>query len=310
MPPEVGATRLDDHVLVVVVLALGAAVVYGASDFLGAFAARRIDLVTATLFNYAVAAVLIVIAVLIVGGAWSTGAFWSGVTCGALAVFGLLAFYGVLAIGPMSLLSPLIALIQSIVPVAIAAATGQGLSVVGWIAIGIGVVALVLLAPAPQRGRQHISLRAGLLAVASGLLLGASLIVLDFAPKDSGVIPAMWEIVTGTVILAIVWLVLRAIGTQRPGLSFLKPSADAVRTLSARRAWLAAAASGVLVAFADTFIVLALHLGNLAVVSVLTSLYPVLTVILAATVLKERMTKLQFVAVGLVIAASLLFSAS
>jgi drug/metabolite transporter (DMT)-like permease len=295
-------------VLIVVVLALGAAAVYGASDFFGAFAARRIPLVTATLFNYAVASLLIVPAVFIVGGAWSNGALWTGVLCGTLAVFGLLAFYGVLAIGPMSLLSPLIALIQSIVPVAIAAVTGQGLSVLGWVAIGIGVVALLLLAPAPKRGQEHISLRGAVLAVASGLLLGASLIVLDFAPKDSGVIPAMWEIVTGTAILGLAWLVLRAVG-PRPGLSFLQPGPDAVRTLSNRKAWVAAAVSGVLVAFADTFIVLALHLGNLAVVSVLTSLYPVVTVILAATVLKERMTKLQFVAVGLVIAASLLFSA-
>jgi drug/metabolite transporter (DMT)-like permease len=46
------------------------------------------------------------------------------------------------------------------------------------------------------------------------------------------------------------------------------------------------------------------------VVSVLVALYPVLTVILAATILKERMSRLQVVAVGLVIAASLLFSAS
>ena len=295
--------------LIVVVLALGAAAVYGASDFFGAFAARRIHLVTATLFNYAVAAVVILPAIAIVGGAWSSGAMWSGVICGALAVFGLLAFYGVLAIGPMSLLSPLIALIQSVVPVAIAALTGQGLSVLGWVAIGIGIVALLLLAPARKRGQDHISRRGALLAVASGLLLGASLIVLDFAPKDSGVVPAVWEILTGMAILAIVWVGLRLLGRRASVFSFLQPGPDAVRTLSSRRAWLAAAFSGVLVAFADTFIVLALHLGNLAVVSVLTSLYPVVTVILAATLLKERMTKLQFVAVALVIAASLLFSA-
>jgi drug/metabolite transporter (DMT)-like permease len=296
-------------VLIVVVLALGAAAVYGASDFFGAFAARRIHLVTATLFNYAVATVVILPAIVIVGGVWSSGAMWSGMVCGTLAVFGLLAFYGVLAIGPMSLLSPLIALIQSIVPVAIAALTGQGLSPIGWIAIAVGLVALVLLAPAPKRGQTHISLRGGLLAVASGLLLGASLIVLDLAPKNSGVVPAFWEILTGTVILAISWLVLRALGTRASVLAFLQPGPDAVRTLSSQRAWLAAALSGVLVAFADTFIVLALHLGNLAVVAVLTSLYPVLTVILAWAILKERMTRLQFVAVALVIAASLLFSA-
>lgn len=290
-------------------LGLGAAAVYGASDFFGAFSARRIHLVTATFFNYAIALVAILPALAIVGGAWSDGALVSGVVSGALAVFGLLAFYGVLAVGPMSLLSPLIALIQSVVPVAIAAVTGQGLSLVGWVAIGIGIVALLLLAPAPRRGQTHISLRGALLAVASGLLLGASLIVLDFAPKNSGVVPALWEIMTGTAILAVIWLIVKLLGTGRPALSFLQPGAEAVRSLSSRRAWLAAAVSGILVAVADTFIVLALHIGNLAVVSVLTSLYPVVTVILAATVLKERMTKLQFVAVALVIAASLLFSA-
>ena len=295
--------------LIVVVLGLGAAAVYGASDFFGAFAARRIHLVTATLFNYAVATVFILPALLLVGGAWSSEAVRTGVLAGTLAVFGLLAFYGVLAIGPMSLLSPLIALIQSIVPVAIAALTGQGLSVIGWIAIGIGIVALLLLAPPPRRGQERISLRGGLLAVASGLLLGASLIVLDLAPKDSGVVPAVWEIFAGTAILAIVWVILRLLGTRTSALSFLEPGPDAVRTLSSRRAWLAAAFSGALVAFADTFIVTALHLGNLAVVSVLTSLYPVVTVILAWAILKERMTRLQFVAVALVVVASLLFSA-
>jgi drug/metabolite transporter (DMT)-like permease len=297
-------------VLIVVVLSLGAAAVYGASDFFGAFAARRIHLVTATLFNYAVAAVGIVPFVLLIGGAWSSAAFWSGLVAGTLAVFGLLAFYGVLAVGPMSLLSPLIALIQSVVPVAIAAVTGQGLSPVGWIAIAIGVVALLLLAPPPKRGTEHISLRGGMLAVASGLLLGASLIVLDFAPKNSGVVPALWEILTGTGILAVAWLALRLRGARGPTLGFLEPPREVNASTSSARAWISAAVSGILVAFADTFIVLALHRGNLAVVSVLTALYPVVTVILAATVLKERMTTLQFIAVGLVIAASLLFSAS
>jgi len=298
--------------MIVVILGLGAALIYGASDFFGAFAARRIHLVTGTLFNYAVATVGIVIVLLFVGGAWSPLAVWTGVACGVVAVFGLLAFYGVLAIGPMSLLSPLIALIQSIVPVGAAVITGQVLTPLAWVAIGIGVVALLLLAPKPEPGRQHITLRAAVLAVASGLLLGVSLVILDFAPHDSGVVPSVTEIAAGTAVLAIVWLVLRILpaGARTGALSFLQPGPDAVATLSSRRAWLAAAASGVLVSGADALIVLDLHVGNLAIVSVLVALYPVLTVILAATVLKERMTRLQFAAVGLVIVASLLFSAT
>jgi drug/metabolite transporter (DMT)-like permease len=295
---------------VVVALGLGSALVYGASDFFGAFAARRIPLITATLVNYAIATVGILVAVLIAGGAWSPRAMAVGALCGVLAVFGLLAFYGVLAVGPMSLLSPVIALIQSVVPIAAAALTGQALGPIAWVAIGIGILALLLLAPRRANGREHISVRGALLAVASGLLLGASLVVLDFAPRDSGVVPAVWEILTGLVVLAIVWLVLRLGPGRSAALAFLQPGEEAVRSLSARRAWLAVAASGLLTALADSFIVLDLHVGNLAIVSVLVALYPVLTVILAATVLKERMTRLQFVAVGLVIVASLLFTAS
>jgi drug/metabolite transporter (DMT)-like permease len=297
--------------IAVVAFGLGAAIVYGVSDFFGAFAARRIHLVTATLFNYAVATVAIVIVVWILGGVWSPGAILWGSVCGVLAVFGLLAFYGVLAIGPMSLLSPVIAMIQSVVPVAAAVITGQALTPLAWVAIAIGLVALLLLAPRPQPGRTHITPRAAILAVASGLLLGVSLTTLDFAPHNSGVVPSVLEIVAGLVVLAVVWLVLRLLPNQGGGtLAFLQPGPDAVATLSARRAWIAAAASGVLVAIADAFIILDLHIGNLAVVSVLVALYPVLTVILAATVLKERMSKLQFVAVALVIVASLLFSST
>jgi drug/metabolite transporter (DMT)-like permease len=296
--------------LIVVALGLGSAVVYGASDFFGAFAARRIHLVTATMFNYGVASVAILILLPILGGAWSPAAIWTGVITGVLAVAGLLAFYGVLAIGPMSLLSPLIALIESIVPVTVSAVTGQALSPLAWVAIAIAVVAIILLAPPRKSGGERISARAALLAAFSGLMLGVSLVVLDASPQDSGVIPAVGELVVGLVVLVIIWLVLRFVPPRGGAMSFLQPGEDAVRTLSAPRAWSAAAASGLLTAAADTFVVFGLHVGNLAVVSVLIALYPVVTVILAAAILKERMTKLQIVGVVLVIAASLLLSAA
>jgi drug/metabolite transporter (DMT)-like permease len=296
--------------LLVVALALGSAIVYGASDFFGAVAARRLNLVRATMYNYAVASVVVLAALPLLGGAWSSAAIWSGAVSGVLAVFGLLAFYGVLAVGPISLLSPLIALIQSIVPVTFAAVTGQALTPLAWVAIGIAVVAILLLAPRADAGHDRISARGALLAVASGLLLGGSLITLDAAPHDSGIVPAVIEIVLGFLILAAIWLLVRNSPALAGPLAFLEPGVDAVRTSTARSAWIATAASGLLTGIADTLIVYGLHVGNLAVVSVLLALYPVTTVILAAAVLKERVTKLQLVAIVLVIAASLLLSAA
>jgi drug/metabolite transporter (DMT)-like permease len=294
---------------VVVALGLGAAAVYGASDFFGASAARRLNLVSATAFNYAVAMVVSIIGVLVVGGAWSDRAAWAGVITGVLAVIGLLAFYGVMAIGPMSVLSPVIALIQSAVPVTVAAVTGQALNPIGWFAVGLAVVAILLLSPPPRRGGQRISPRAAVLAILSGLTLGASMVALDTAPANSGVVPALWEITSGLVVLLIL-LGIRALRPRARWLGMFEPTSVGGNLISARRAWTEAGASGILTGFADCLIVIALHVGNLAVVSILVALYPVVTIILAATVLKERIGRLQYVGIALVIVASLLLTAS
>jgi drug/metabolite transporter (DMT)-like permease len=294
--------------LVIVALGLGAAAVYGASDFFGASAARRLNLISATTFNYAIAMVVILVGVLVVGGTWSDRAAWTGIIGGFFAVLGLLAFYGVLAIGPMSLLSPIIALIQSAVPVAVSAITGQALTLTAWLAIGLAVVAILLLSPPPKRGRDHISIRGAALAVFSGLTLGLTLVVLDQAPKDSGVVPAAWEIASGLVVLLAV-LGFRAIRPRARWLAVFEAGSGGAG-LSARRAWIESAGSGVLTAVADCFVIIGLHLGNLAVVSVLIALYPVVTVILAAAILKERIGRLQYVGIALVIVASLILTAS
>jgi drug/metabolite transporter (DMT)-like permease len=54
----------------------------------------------------------------------------------------------------------------------------------------------------------------------------------------------------------------------------------------------------------------ALHLGNLAVVSVLSSLYPLATVLLAAIVLRERISRIQVLGIALAILAAVLLSVS
>ena len=201
-------------------------------------------------------------------------------------------------------------LIESVVPVAISIITGQPLNLIGWLAIGVAVVALLLMSPPPRPGRDRITPQGAILAVISGLLLGGSLVALDLAPHDSGVVPAVWEIVVGLAVLVVAWALMRGIPLRGGALAFVEPSPATRGSITARRAWIATAASGLLTTAADAFIVMALHLGNLAVVSVLVALYPVVTVILAATILRERMGKLQIVAIVLVIVASILFSGS
>ena len=60
----------------------------------------------------------------------------------------------------------------------------------------------------------------------------------------------------------------------------------------------------------NILLVLALHSGNLAVVAVLVSLYPLATVVLAWFVLKERLSLVQFFGVALAITAAVLLGMS
>ncbi len=65
--------------------------------------------------------------------------------------------------------------------------------------------------------------------------------------------------------------------------------------------WLAIGAGALLVT-GNILLVVGLHLGDLAVMSVLTSLYPLGTVLLAITILRERLTVVQVIGIVLAIA--------
>ena len=70
--------------------------------------------------------------------------------------------------------------------------------------------------------------------------------------------------------------------------------------------WATTAVAGALLGIGNILLVIALHAGNLAVVAVLVSLYPLATVLLAWAVLKERISLIQFAGVALAITAAVM----
>lgn len=292
--------------LLTVVLSLLASVSYGVSDFAGAVGARRLRVLPGTTVTYAFAVVVLVLALPILGGEWSSDAVLWGSLAGVAAIVGFVAFYAALAAGPISLASPLIAVLGSLVPVAIALVLGEQLAPLAWIAVVIALAGGALISVTRSEGSQQIRPRTVVLSVVAGIGLGLSIAALDQAPVASRVIPAVMEIGVGLVLLLALLAVVRLVPAVRRGLSILDAEQDAPPT--PRRAFLASALGGVLLGVANALILAALQSGSLAVVSVLVGLYPIATIVLARILHGERLLPLQLLGVALAIAASVLLA--
>ncbi|MGC9220337.1 MAG: EamA family transporter [Solirubrobacteraceae bacterium] len=273
-------------------LAVLAALLYGLSDFWTGLASRALRVASASRLNYSVAAVVMLLALACTGGAWSTAAILWGSAAGVFALIGLLAFYAAMATGPMSVASPLIAVLESTVPVAVALTIGEHLVWWAWLAIAAAIAAGVLLAADRTRTSMRISRRTVLLAIIAGGTLGLSVVALNAAPKAARFIPGVCETLVGLIALLAVSVVSYARGQtrSRPAKSETVNNRDPGQP---RHGALLAAIGGALLGAANTALILALHSGNLAIVGVLVSLYPVATIFLARLVLKERLTLVQ-----------------
>jgi drug/metabolite transporter (DMT)-like permease len=274
-----------------VLLALLSAFSYGVSDFLAALATRRLLVLRATTIGYGFAALVVLAAWFLDPGHWTPGATLAGLVAGALSVIGFLGFYAALAIGPMSVLSPVMAVLGSLVPVLVALLRGDALSPLALIAIAAAVLAAGLVSIERDRARR-VSPRAALYALVGGVGLGASVAALDFAPSGSGLIPAVVEILVG---FALVALLLALVRPPKPE--------GAVRI-----AYTQGAAGGALLGAANALLVVALAAGSLAVVSVIVGLYPVVTVLLATIVTREQISAVQTTGIVIAIAASVLLA--
>lgn len=295
-------------------LAFVGALVYGSADFLGGLAARRLRAIVVTAVAAVAGGVVLLVVAPLVGGA-PTGAdlAWgalSGVT-GAVAV-GLL--YGCLALGPMSVLSPVTAVVSAIAPMAWGVLVGgERLGPLAVAGLALALVAIVLVALLPGEAIARPSARGLVMAAGSGLAIGAFLILLDQTGDESGLFPlllnrAVNAAITGLIAAALVIAAVRAGRGARAAL-VIAPDVRTPGALPLRRAWLLAIGCGVVDTAANVLLLLALRSGgDLAVVAALTALYPAGTVLLASIVLRERIAPVQWAGLALALTAGALLT--
>lgn len=282
--------------MLVAVLGFVSALIYGTSDFFGGLAARRMSPLLTTMVTFLAADIAVVVAVAVSNPTWTWLDLTLGLIAGAAGAVAYWAFYAALAAGPMSVLSPAVAVLYAVLPAIVGIANGERFPLIGYVALGVVVVAAVLLGVSRTPDGRRLTLRALLLALVAGVGFAAYVILIDFTSPASGMVPLFADYVAATVVIGAILAVARV----RGGRAVMAGVRD-------RRALLLAVGAGVLLAVANILLVVGLHLGDLAVMGVLNSLYPLSTVVLAMVFLRERLSLWQWVGVvlGLVGAAAL-----
>jgi drug/metabolite transporter (DMT)-like permease len=256
------------------VLALGSSVVWGVADFSGGSLTRRLPTLPVTVISQGAGFVALLVAVAIRGDV-GTRSFCLGLLAGVGGGVGLASFYRALSIGTMSVVSP-VAACGAVVPFAIAIARGERPS---HLAIGGAVFALggaVLASVDERRSESPERARAVALAAVAAVALGLFVYFLGLGSREGDALSTL-------------------VGARVGSLTFLV-AACAVRRTPVRvpRAALAAvAAVGLADVSANALFAFASGHGLLSLVSVLGSLYPVVTVLLAHILLGERLTRPQ-----------------
>ncbi|THG33195.1 DMT family transporter [Naasia lichenicola] len=288
----------------IALLGLGSAIIYGASDFFAGLASRRLSSLFVAFLSSIVAGLLVLVGVLVSAPTWSTETVVLGSVAGLLGSIGTWAFYASLAIGPMSVISPGVATIYAVVPAIAGIALGERFPPAGYVALVAVVGAAILLSLNRGSEKARIRPRAVLLGVIAGLGYAGYIIAIDRTSEESGLAPLLVDFLVAVLVLGLALLTLRI---RR----FSQPEATAPVAVSAedrRRGLLLSVVTGVTLAVGNILLVIGLHIGDLAVMGVLNSLYPLGTVLLAMIVLRERLSPLQLTGVVLALGGSALLA--
>ena len=203
---------------------------------------------------------------------------------GLVGLVGLGAAYRGMAVGVVSVVST-IAATGPVIPLVIGLILGERPTVLqfGGMAMALGGIGLLAFDRRPVDGGRRLVPGVGL-ALLAALAFGLFLVAIRYASRPDalyGVLATRTGSVAALVVLGILFR------------SRIKVSSPDVPALFA---------VGLLDVGADVFFAFATTIGLLSIVSILSSLYPVATVLLARVVLQERMARLQQAGVMLALA--------
>ncbi|WP_158607698.1 DMT family transporter [Flexivirga caeni] len=265
-------------------LAIVSSVSWGSSDFVGGLLSKRIAPLRVVVCSqgsaFLVMCVLFGVRLATVGAPSGHAWLW-GIAAGLANALGLACLYAGLSVGTMGVVSP-IASLGVVVPVVMGLLTGDSFGLLVGLGLLLAMSGAVLAAGPEFSGR--ISRLPVVLAACAALGLGSSLYFVHLAAGQS-VVPTLWLMrLVSVVELLVIW---RLLPRAAAGASPASRDLPAIFLLGC----------GDLTATA--LFGLASQRTQVSLASVLASLYPVATLLLARFVLHERMRAVQTAGVGM-----------
>ncbi len=252
---------------------------------MGGVAARRVAALRVMLVAYPIEAVLLGVLALSAGGSIRTGAIFWGCLYGVSQAVGMLAFFAALASGPISVVSPVAAVLNAAVPVAVGVVLGERPGQAASVGVVLAMVAVMLVsreATAEGVTPYRFTPKVAWLTVVAGVAFGLDFVFIHQTPHECGLWPVFFARLVATVMVIVLAAWSKKLRLPR-GKSLMLAGAVALLDICANLTMLEALRSWLL-----------------SLASMLISLYPAATVVLAMVVLRERVTRLQ--GLGMVLA--------
>lgn len=260
-----------------ILLSLLSSLMWGTADFFGGLISKRRPPFAivgwGAVYGTAMAAILLAFTD---GWHGPYGWVWWGAAAGAAGALGLVSYYLALSTGTMGVVAPVTSL-GVVVPVVFGLFRGETPGPLVALGIAIAIVGIVLTSGPEFSG--GASAKPVLVAAAAGLFFGIFFVFMDLGSED-GPLLTLWAMrVTVALAAIVVAAVVRSTGGLR-GKDYL---------------WVLLIAAGDL--GANWTYGIASTKGYVSITSVLASLFPVVTVLLARVVLKERLRRIQVLGV-------------
>lgn len=260
-----------------IAFALLSALSYGVSDYLAGVMSRSWDsrLVTGAAQLIGVLAALVAVLVFPGAGPAVPSLVWGAVS-GIGSATGVLALYRGLAVASMSVVAPLCGVLTCVIPALVGVLLGDRLTPAELVGIILTLPAIALVSRQPPTAPRDRATAGILHGLAAGAGFGLLFVALDQAGSRHGA----WPLLPGqalSLLLVAPFALSAARGTSRPTSNTLTVTVLA----------------GVLSGAANLLFLLATRHGELAIVGVLSSLYPAATVLIARLRLEEHWGRAQ-----------------